>query len=415
MKSGNVRVAGKLITPGEYQLVAPHLGKALSHRIKEATGLDSFSAYKQQLEARPITPIGRFMLNTPCNRICNFCFFEIPGEPPTLDINWEEVGRRVDALRAMGIRPRIYPKEFNVSDQVFTRTLELMDRANETFVVTNGERDFQPWQLAAMAHSTLSQVVVSFLPQARHIEAYGHDSYASITRTIRTLTSYSRSYLPRPFGVGLFTQIEQGDPGFAIEVAREAVALGVDTVNYRLTQPYGRARNTASGISFDDLDRFLVAFIGARKAFPKETVSLLLESANFGPNYYSRGMFRYQLGLSSDPYFNSKYPCPFIDTKRSFCQVIPGDRLAFCTTLVGESTTGLVSGDPQKGEELTNRIIDEHLTFPSDICRPCDVLEICKGGCAAARLNGRPFSDIRDSNLSICLTEAFRRWEAPIR
>jgi len=399
VKSGNIRVAGKIITPGEYRLVAPHLGMALSRRIKESTGLDSFSEYKKQLEARPIAPMGRFMLNTPCNRKCNFCFFEISGEPPTLDIDWDGIGQRVDALRASGIRPRIYPKEFNASDNVFSKSLALMSRADETFVVTNGERAFQPWQLEAMANSSLRQVVVSFLPRERHLEAYGHDSYAVISENIRTLAEYSRSHLPRPFKVGLFTQVEQSDPGFALEVARVAVDLGVDSVNYRLTQSYGNAKTAGIGINYDDLDRFLVAFIDARRTFPKELVSLLL------------GMFRYQLGLGNDPYFNSKYPCPFVDTKRSFCQVIPGDRLSFCTTLVGEPASGLIAGDPLTGEELTNRIIDGHLAFPSLICQPCDVLEICKGGCVAARLNGRPFSEIRDSNLSFCLTDTFRRWE----
>ncbi|MFA6431745.1 MAG: SPASM domain-containing protein, partial [Candidatus Margulisiibacteriota bacterium] len=196
---------------------------------------------------------------------------------------------------------------------------------------------------------------------------------------------------------------------------RLATEIGVDTVNYRLTKPLGKAKDIPTQVTYEDLDRFLLDFIDARVLHPRDQIKLLLSSATFGPNYYSRGMLRYQLGLDSDPYFSSKYPCPLADSEKSYAVLLPSEKFIFCPTLVGEKTDGLITGNPQTGEVLANHVLREHLAFPSEICRPCDVLDICRGGCVASRLQGNGLASIKKTNLDICMTEALRRWESNLK
>ncbi|MBU0630656.1 MAG: hypothetical protein KKC80_07065, partial [Candidatus Margulisbacteria bacterium] len=360
-KSGNILVAGRTLTPPEYRAVAPYLGMSLDRRIKMATRDASFRSLQTRLQNRETSPLAYFIFNTPCNQACDFCFFD-PGDPSTSKIDWEAAKGKIIQAKKDGFQVKIYPKEFNYNDQVFGHSLELMDLAGETFAITNGIKGFRPSHLTALAHSSLRQLVVSFLPRGKHA-THGRDRYNAVERTIRGLAEFSRQGLTRPFTVGLFCQVDPQDPAIVLEAAEAAVNLGVDTLNFRLTLPLGNARLDNRVVTGEDFDRVLLAFIDARIRWPKETIKLLLSSATFGPNYYSKGMFRYQLGLDRDPYFASKYPCPMIDRPESFSLLLPQERRVFCPTLVSQA--------PLESSPLP------------DFCQPCDVLEICRGGCAA--------------------------------
>ena len=395
-RSGNIIVRGRTLSPAEYHIIAPYLGLSLKQRIARATNNQSKESFQQKLQARKTDPLAYFILNTPCNRTCKFCFFE-PAEKPTADIDWKTTDQQILLAKQNGFQTKVYPKEMNASDDIFRNTLALMQTAQETFMITNGERPLQKWQLEALANSSLGHIVVSFLPRSQFISQYGKDSYANVATTISQLTAFSRQYSTRPFTVGLFTQIEPEQLDLLKEVAAAAIGFGVDAINFRLTRSLGQAKKDSTPLSFDQLDAFLLAFIDLRKTYPKETLRLLLSSAMFGPNYYSPGMFRYQLGMIQDPYFTSKYPCPMLDDNRSFSVLVPGDRRIFCPTLVAE--------------ELTTTVINDHINFPSPICQPCDALTICRGGCIASRLQGNHLTDIKNSNLDICITAGLRRWE----
>lgn len=391
-KSGNILISGRSLRPSEYRIVAPYLGMPLDKRIRNATGVRSFGDYRQRLEARQTRPTASFIFNTPCNIACDFCHFDTT-ELPTMRIDWNASEERMLAAQKSGYQVKVYFKEFNASPEIFGRAIGLMDKTGETFAITNGERGFDPAELLRLASSTLRHIVVSLLPRTQLTAARGRDSYGKVADTIKTLANFSRGMSPRPFTVGIFTQVDIGDLGSVLEMAIEARRLGADTLNFRLTKPIGNARQFGTGISNKDLDDFLLAFIDARKSIPKEQLQLLLSSATFGPNYYAQGMLRYQLGLDSDPYYSSKYPCPFLDDGKSFSILMPSNRLVFCQSLVASDF----------------QVTQTHIDNPANICRACDALAICKGGCVANRILRDDATRLADT--SVCLTETFRRWE----
>ncbi|MFA6169790.1 MAG: hypothetical protein WCW67_03760 [Candidatus Margulisiibacteriota bacterium] len=381
-KSGNILVAGRTLTPPEYRLIAPYLGVSLDRRVKLATREGSVASFQDRLQKRRTSPLAYFILNTPCNQACDFCFFD-PGDQPTSNIDWEKAKTKISRAKENGFQVKIYPKELNFNHRIFEHSLALMTLAEETFAITNGVRNFRPDQLNAIAGSGLRQMVISFLPLGRY-SIHGRDRYNAVKNTIRGLAEFSRQGKVRPFTVGLFCQIDPREPAVVLEAAKEAADFGVDTLNFRLTLPLGNASENG-GATREDFDRLLLAFIDARIKWPREKIKLLLSSATFGPNYYSRGMFRYQLGMDRDPYFASKYPCPMIDRPESFSLLLPQERRVFCPTLVGKDLA--------------------EIKAPPDSCRPCDVLEICRGGCVARR----------SSSSSFCVTDILSRWEASLK
>lgn len=408
-KSGNIVVAGRTLRPEEYGLVAPYLGLSASQRAKVSSDIQTVALYNQQLLLRPVKPMANLLLNTPCNRRCEFCFWT-PEEAESTEIDEGLLIARIMAAKASGFQTTVYPKEFNVNDRLLFQILRMKTLAGDSYAVTNGERGYSPEHLQALAKSSVRHLRISHLPATLHQRAYGRDSHAAVSSNIKALVEFSKRFNPRPFSVGLFSQVYLDYLDGIPEIAQEAVDLGVDLVSLRLTRAVGSAKGGVTSITADAMDQFLLTVIDTRKAWPKESLQLQLNMGTIGPNYYAKGIWRYQLGLTENAYLASRRPCPMLDPAQAYNLLLPEERFVFCVTLVGEKTEGLIVGDPASGQVFRNRIIEEHLKHPSEICQPCDVLEICQGGCVANRLQGRGLGEIRNTNLDVCLTATLARW-----
>ncbi|MFA5839661.1 MAG: hypothetical protein WC890_03265 [Candidatus Margulisiibacteriota bacterium] len=413
-KSGNIVVAGKTLGPAEYSLIAPYLGLSASQRARAATNMPNIKRYGERLLQRPVKPMADLLLNTPCNRRCEFCFWT-PEGPESPVIDEDLISARIRAAQAEGFLTTAYPKELNVNDRLLEQVLRLKTLAGDPYAITNGERRLTQQNLQALAQSSVRHLRISHLPAALHQIAYGRNSHAAVSSNIGEMVEFSRSHNPRPFSVGIFSQVYLDYLEGIQEVAREAVELGVETVVLRLTRPLGNAKGGVSPLTEDAMDRFLLSVIEARKNWPKEKLQILLSMGTIGPNYYSKGIWRYQLGLEDNAYLTSRRPCPMLDSPQSYTLLLPEEKFVFCLALVGEKTDGLILGDPKTGQIFKNRVIEDHLQYPSSICQPCDVIEICQGGCVANRLQGRGLGEIRNTNLDVCLTATLARWGAGIR
>ncbi|MFA6432142.1 MAG: hypothetical protein WCV91_07180, partial [Candidatus Margulisiibacteriota bacterium] len=197
-KSGNISVGGRILSPTEYRLVAPFLGKPLPQRIKQATGLSSVQEYKSQLSSRKTKPLAYFVLNTPCNRACQFCFFQT-DESPSLDIDWSSVEKRVLLAQAKGYQTKIYPKETNATDTVLEHAAQLMRQAKETFIISNNERPLAETQFQALAAAGIRHIAISSMPREKFVASFGHDSYEQVFMNTQALIGFSRRFDPRPF------------------------------------------------------------------------------------------------------------------------------------------------------------------------------------------------------------------------
>ncbi len=388
-KSGNIYVAGRTLSSAAYGLVAPLLGLSVDERAARSVGVSSLADFRTRLQARASQPIAQFVINSNCNRSCGICFLDRPSHRSD-SLDWESLAQSVRSAGQRGFQTKIYPKEFNADDVVFSRSLEMMRLAQETFVITNGERPFAPWQLAEIANSPLKKIVVTFGLVDTMRTVYGSQNWMAVRNTIRGLADF-KNHLARPISIGIFTQLPAESAGQALmALANEAFALGVDSVNYRLTLPLGRNDSATNRESANQqAEEVLLSLIDARSKFPKERLQLLLSSATFGPNYFAPGIWRYQLG-QADPYYSSRFPCPFMDAG-SYTVLFPENERIYCQVLGGKKAQGLSLAG----------VVALQQQDPSNLCRACDVKEICGGGCVATKANAEQ---------RICLTDIIRRW-----
>lgn len=282
------------------------LSGSVDERVFEATGYSGKSALEEAIQSREKSKINaRILADSLCNQGCRDCFFTERGNVPyrVSDTEVEKIKELVDRLKVFDPRPAIYPKEITLAQAFLPMFRELgIDRA-----LSNGVLLEDPLLVAKLKSFGIRRMAISL-----HGNRYQHtfitgapESYYD--RTLRGINNV----LAEGIDLNIFTTVYRGNVHSLMSLFEQVSALGIKQISLIKIIPVGKGEGLPDEylLTNEDIKETLFIVNQARLRLPQLKISLF--STSFGPNFHSKGVYRYLAGGRGEA--SSPYLCPWID------------------------------------------------------------------------------------------------------
>lgn len=375
----------------------------LDSRIEQATGASNADELQDMMADKPTKQSVDLLINSKCSERCSHCFFTEAEEGfiSTTPELVEDLRRQIQFFDADSSNVTIYPREATLAMNL----LPVFEEQSMDRVLTNG---------VLLSKRGVIDKLKSFGIEKLAISLHGSkEDHTLITQAPSDFYDLTLKGIEMAIAAGMdvstFTAVSKYNLGSLEQVFAYANRVGIRETKLLRLIPVGNAQNLPDEAFIDeaDLRTMLLTVEAARRQYPNLRISLL--GTSFGPNFYSRGMYRYLVG-ESDVWPNSTYACPWINQQYIGISVGSG-KVYPCFEAVSFSETqiGAVDIDGRANVDnpnLTPQSLKENLR---DKCAEddCQYQALCLGGCritAFSFAKRRGEEDPLYAGQDICLT-----------
>lgn len=377
----------------------------LDDRIHMSTGLSSQAEILNAMTSKQVRQSVDLLLPTACNQECLHCFFKETGGPGyirTTDTVMDEVLDLMNQCNREKKAVTLYPREITTVPRLFPVLSEQgIDRVLTNGLLLNDDRI-----LSSLKKSGITELMISLHgPKEPHMKLTG----VTEKQYDATVSGIEKA-VDQGFQVGAFCTTYADNVERLPELFRDAKSLGIREVKLLRLTPLGNAKDLPESffIGREQIRNMLYLVDDERLRNPDLKISLF--STSFGPNFYSKNIFRYLAGQKAQwPY--STYPCPmigqeFIGISLGSNKIYPCfEALSFPELQIGhinEKNEITITSPP-----LNKDVLQKNLT---GICskEACPSQPICLGGCrisafAFAKKKAQP--NPITAGMDACVTE----------
>jgi radical SAM protein with 4Fe4S-binding SPASM domain len=356
--------------------------RSLDGRIREATGLDPAEFYAA-LNRRSPRPVVVFDIDVGCDRRCIHCLARVKG-----GADLDAVRTSIVSARRLGYGTFLYPTE----PAVEARTIPLYALAGEDYLITNGIRT-EPLldQIHAAGVRKLGVSLHGPDPQTHSLLTGHPEDFDRIVSTIEHATGRFAVQIKTVMHRRNLRQLDRH-----LHLARQLGATEVQLLNLLRTGSAEQLPESMFLTPDDAMDvvRTVLAFADHDRP-PR-----IAFGATWGPNFHSRGVYRWLLGNTRADLPDGNRWCP---AGRTYFTVV-GKDVYCCPNWTAAADLVVGKWSDERGIHLTE---DRWQCVNSEdlvgMCAPdnCEYSRICQGGC---RLSAWAHSRQPNGSPPFCLT-----------
>lgn len=377
-----------------------------NQRIQRATGLTDVDALMKQMKSREQNRATDLLVESPCNESCSTCFFQEAGGPGKIRLTPEVVDDIRTTAKVLG-DPN--PKQFTLYPKEITAAMPLLPVFAErsiTRTLTNGKRLGELGVLESLKETGIKDLMITVPGQRASYARYTQEKEETYDRLLRNIGLAVRE----GFNVGIFYPVFRPNVDDVIPTTLSLQELGVKIIKFLRVIPVGSARNLPDDIFLNkETTLEFLNNVNAARKITQDSMELTLFGSSFGPNFYSKSIYRYLSGMN-DRWPSSQYYCPMINGQ--FVGIAYGTGKAYpCFKAL--SFPELSSGEYQNGKLtlnppfLTKENLEKNLRGQCSKDN-CQYQSICMGGCritAFAFAKCRGEADPLYSGQDVCVTK----------
>lgn len=354
----------------------------LNERIQRATGLPGVDAIVEQMGRRAQNRATDLLIESPCNESCTTCFFQEAGGPGKIRLTPDVVDDIRTTAKVLGDPD---PKQFTLYPKEITAAMSLLPIFSErsiTRTLTNGKRLGESGVVPALQQAGITDLMVTVPGDVSAYASYTQEKPETYERLLANIQLAIRSGLI----VGVFYPVFRANVDDVGVVVKNLNNLGVSEIKFLRVIPVGRAMNLPDDmfLTREDTIRFLMNVNEARNRV-RGDMKLSLFGGSFGPNFYSKSIYRYLAGQTGR-WPDSQFLCPmigrqFVGISYSSDKAYPCFKaMSFPELQIGNFRDGEISfsSPPLTPESLQDNLRGQCAKYA------CQYQPLCLGGCRIA-------------------------------
>lgn len=350
---------------------------SFADRIRRATNLSGPDELLGAMENKPRKQAVDVLVETLCNQRCKPCFFQENGSGSN---QWETktVEEMVETL--MTDDPEmfmLYPREITLAKDL----LSLYSKYGWDRIFTNAKWLHKEGMVEELKKAGIKRMSVT-VPGAR--EAYSIYT-GEPTDTHAQLLSNVELAVKSGFEVSVFMPIFRPNVDDIIPTIEHLATIGIRDVQILRVSPVGAGEEMPDEMFLtpDEIAKTLRLVNSARHKVG-ETMKIALFGGYFGPNFYTKGIFKYLAGQKAH-WPKSKYFCPMVGHDYIGVSAVSKDVYG---CFFGLSIPEFRIGKYEEGKvTVTASLIEAESLSKSlqGVCglASCEEQLVCLGGCRA--------------------------------
>lgn len=384
----------------------------LSERIQRATGLSGVKELQIKMAERVNNKSVDVLVENTCSHNCIGCYFSETDGRGLVSVSSglvDDIRHVVDFVRSTNpIYVTFYPREITTAMEL----LPIYTYLGSDRVLTNAKFLDCEGMIERLKRAGIRRMSITVpgekeayaLYTGEHSDTHGH------------LLSNISLAVVSGFDVSIFMPMFKGNLHDVRSTVDELYRRGIREIKFLRLLPVGKAKDLPNDmfLTNDEILLFLRTVNKLRHDYQGKGLRLVLFGGYFGPNFYSKNIFRYLQGEDvPTSNFKSRYFCPAIG-QQFVCLSVGSGQLFGCHQ--GMSFHEFRIGSLKKGElciDANPFISDDLKNNLRGLCATdsCEEQLICMGGCrmvafSNAKRNGE--NDPLFAGQDFCITHFLR-------
>jgi radical SAM protein with 4Fe4S-binding SPASM domain len=381
----------------------------IDEQVQKATSLPRLSDLVEKMNERSSVVRVDLLVPNKCNQDCAACFYKPECGNQTMIINEGvtcDIKKMLEVLKTIDKSPYFYPREPTTPSAL--RLLSEYKQVGMDSILTNGKTLTQPIVIETLKRAGIKSLTVTVPGEAKSYAMYTKEPIEQYEKILEGISVARQN----GFDVSTFTPVFEQNIDDIIPMVNRLVNLGVSTIKFIRVLPVGNAKNMPNDFFLkpESTIRFLKKVNQARLLYP--SIKLTLFGQSFGPNFYSRGIWRALAEPTEWP--GTKFACSAVN-RRYLGVVLGSNEIVSC--FEGMSLENQKIGFVRDGK----LILDPNVSRSEEVLRnnlrgicakdKCEYQSLCMGGCRTAAMSEairRKEPETEFAGQTICITQILK-------